>query len=37
MTNYGKIDVLWYDVRWPLNAQQWESKKMNQMVFELQA
>jgi len=36
MTNYGKIDVLWYDVRWPLNAQQWESKKMNQMVFELQ-
>jgi alpha-L-fucosidase len=36
MSNYGKIDVLWYDVRWPLNAEQWESKKMNQMVFELQ-
>ncbi|MGO9894533.1 MAG: alpha-L-fucosidase [Bryobacteraceae bacterium] len=36
MTNYGKIDVLWYDVSWPLNAAGWESEKMNKMVFELQ-
>ena len=36
LTNYGKIDVLWYDVAWPLDAQGWESEKMNQMVFELQ-
>ena len=36
MTNYGKIDVLWYDVDWPLNAEQWESERMNEMVFELQ-
>src|SRR5262245_58998729 len=36
LTNYGKIDVLWYDVRWPLNSDQWESEKMNKMVFELQ-
>ena len=36
MTNYGKIDILWYDVSWPLNAQQWESERMNEMVFELQ-
>jgi alpha-L-fucosidase len=36
MTNYGKIDVLWYDVDWPLNATQWESERMNKMVFELQ-
>jgi alpha-L-fucosidase len=36
MTNYGKIDVLWYDVAWPLTAEQWESEKMNEMVFELQ-
>ena len=36
MTNYGKIDVLWYDVDWPLTAQQWESERMNEMVFELQ-
>jgi len=36
LTNYGKIDVLWYDVAWPLDAAGWESEKMNAMVFELQ-
>jgi alpha-L-fucosidase len=36
LTNYGKIDVLWYDVSWPLDAKGWESEKMNQMVFQLQ-
>jgi len=36
LTNYGKIDVLWYDVNWPLSVQGWESEKMNKMVFELQ-
>ncbi|MBV9182704.1 MAG: alpha-L-fucosidase, partial [Acidobacteria bacterium] len=36
MSNYGKIDILWYDVRWPLNAEQWRAKEMNQMVFSLQ-
>jgi alpha-L-fucosidase len=36
LTNYGKIDVLWYDVDWPLNATQWESEAMNKMVFQLQ-
>ncbi len=36
MTNYGKIDVLWYDVDWPLTAAQWESERMNEMVFALQ-
>ena len=37
MSNYGKIDVLWYDVPWPLKtAQQWESRKMNAMVRSLQ-
>ena len=36
MTNYGKIDVLWYDVAWPLDANGWESVKMNDMVFGLQ-
>ncbi|HUB80711.1 MAG TPA: alpha-L-fucosidase [Bryobacteraceae bacterium] len=36
MTNYGKIDVLWYDVDWPLTAEEWESEKMNDMVFSLQ-
>src|SRR5215469_6394066 len=36
MTNYGKIDILWYDVAWPLDAEGWESERMNKMVFELQ-
>ena len=36
MTNYGKIDVLWYDVDWPLDAAGWESERMNKMVFSLQ-
>ena len=36
LTNYGKIDVLWYDVSWPLDAAGWESDKMNAMVFRLQ-
>jgi alpha-L-fucosidase len=36
LTNYGKIDVLWYDVPWPLEATGWESKRMNEMVFGLQ-
>ncbi len=36
LTNYGKIDILWYDVSWPLDAKGWESEKMNKMAFELQ-
>ncbi|HEX4749590.1 MAG TPA: alpha-L-fucosidase [Bryobacteraceae bacterium] len=35
-TNYGKVDVLWYDVNWPLTAQGWESVEMNTMVRKLQ-
>jgi alpha-L-fucosidase len=36
LTNYGKIDILWYDVAVPLDAEGWESEKMNQMVLQLQ-
>ena len=36
MTNYGKIDILWYDVAQPLTPEQWEADRMNRMVFELQ-
>jgi len=37
MSNYGKIDILWYDVSWPLRSPQlWESHKMNAMVRRLQ-
>jgi alpha-L-fucosidase len=36
LSNYGKIDILWYDVAWPLDDAGWESERMNKMVFELQ-
>jgi alpha-L-fucosidase len=36
MTNYGKVDILWYDVAWPLDAKGWESVEMNTMVRKLQ-
>lgn len=36
MTNYGKVDILWYDVASPLDAKGWESVEMNQMVRKLQ-
>jgi len=37
MTNYGKIDILWYDVAWPLGSPDaWESWETNQMVRKLQ-
>jgi alpha-L-fucosidase len=37
MTNYGRIDVLWYDVSQPLRGPgKWESRKMNRMVRKLQ-
>jgi alpha-L-fucosidase len=35
-SNYGTLDILWYDVAWPLDAEGWESKKMNRMVRKLQ-
>lgn len=36
VTNYGKLDVLWYDVPWPLKADGWESTQLNYMVRSLQ-
>jgi alpha-L-fucosidase len=37
LTNYGKIDILWYDVSWPMeNWEGWDSLERNQMVRELQ-
>ena len=36
MTEYGKIDELWYDGAYPLDAEGWRSPEMNAMVFELQ-
>ena len=37
MTNYGKIDILWYDVARPFNSHEgWDSLAMNQMARALQ-
>ena len=35
-SDYGKIDILWYDVSWPLTPEGWESVAMNKMVRQLQ-
>jgi alpha-L-fucosidase len=37
MTRYGTIDILWYDVSWPMTSHEgWETLDMNQMVRSLQ-
>ena len=36
LSNYGKIDILWYDMPVPLDATGWHSEAMNRMVLELQ-
>ncbi|MBI4979328.1 MAG: alpha-L-fucosidase [Spirochaetes bacterium] len=37
MTNYGKIDILWYDVSAPMESWEgWDSLELNKMVRELQ-
>jgi len=36
MTNYGRIDILWYDGGWPHDANAWQSQKLNAMVRRLQ-
>jgi alpha-L-fucosidase len=35
-SNYGKVDIMWYDVSWPLDAEGWESARLNAMVRQLQ-
>ncbi len=37
LTNYGKIDVLWYDVAWPMTSWEgWDSLERNQIMRQLQ-
>ena len=36
MTNYGTVDILWYDTGWPLPDAQKRSLKINKMVRKLQ-
>ncbi|OGO04047.1 MAG: hypothetical protein A2Y73_01495 [Chloroflexi bacterium RBG_13_56_8] len=35
-TNYGELDILWYDGAWPYTAEDWRSAELNAMVRELQ-
>ncbi len=35
-SNYGKLDVLWYDGGWPYTATDWRSEELNAMVRHLQ-
>jgi alpha-L-fucosidase len=37
LSNYGPIDILWYDVSWPLRSPElWESQQMTAMARRLQ-
>ncbi len=37
LTNYGKIDILWFDVAWPMESWEgWNSVEMNQHLRALQ-
>jgi alpha-L-fucosidase len=36
MTNYGKVDILWYDMCYPMDAKGFEAEQLNRMVLELQ-
>lgn len=35
-TNYGQLDILWYDGGWPYTAEDWRSEELNAMVRQLQ-
>ena len=35
-TQYGKIDIMWYDGAWPYGKDAWKSDELNAMVRELQ-
>lgn len=35
-TNYGRLDILWYDGGWPYTAADWRSEELNAMVRQLQ-
>ncbi len=35
-TNYGRVDILWYDGGWPWKAEDWRAAELNAMVRKLQ-
>lgn len=36
MSNYGKIDIMWYDGWWPFTGDAWQGRKLTAMVRDLQ-
>jgi alpha-L-fucosidase len=36
MSNYGPIDVMWYDGWWPFDGDGWRSRELHEMVRKLQ-
>lgn len=36
LTQYGPIDVLWYDGWWPFDGEKWQAEKLNTMARALQ-
>ncbi|MEI8195689.1 MAG: alpha-L-fucosidase [Phycisphaerae bacterium] len=36
MSNYGRIDLMWYDGWWPFDGAGWQGQKLNAMVRKLQ-
>ncbi len=36
LTNYGKIDVIWFDGAWPHSALEWKSPELVEMIRKLQ-
>jgi alpha-L-fucosidase len=36
LTNYGKIDVIWFDGGWERSAERWHARELNDMIRELQ-
>ena len=36
LTNYGKIDVIWFDGQWERTPQQWKSEELAEMIRSLQ-
>ena len=36
LTNYGKIDIMWFDGAWPHSADRWESRELVEMIRSLQ-
>jgi alpha-L-fucosidase len=36
LTNYGKIDLLWFDGSWERTPQQWQAQELVEMIRSLQ-